>query len=166
MIVAVIWLNLRQETTLSMRIPFDSPIWQEDKYAIAALEGLKQWNETKPTVKEFVRFVESHTDSDYNYPSFFYILPYVLDELESRTADEQFQMIPLLDWKLLKCQEAILPDRCYDQLSECENRIADLLRRINAEPGCPPDVIRYNRGAIAAMEGDYELGEEIMDEGE
>jgi hypothetical protein len=149
-----------------MRIPFDSLIWQEDKYAIAALEGLRHWQEAKPTVDEFVRFVESHTDSDYNYESFYYILPYVLDELESRTAKEQFEMIPLLDWKLLKCQEGNLPDRCYDQLSECENRIVELLRRMNAEPGCPAEVMRYNRGAIAAMEGDYELGEQIMNEGE
>jgi len=148
------------------RIPFDSPVWREDKYAIAALTTLQEWRNNKPGVEEFVRFVESHTDSDYNYESFFYILPYVLDELESRTAAEQFQMVPMLDWKLLKSEEGIMPERCYEQLSDCGNRIIQLLTAMNGMSGCPPDVIRYNLGAIAAMEGDYELGEEIMSEGE
>lgn len=148
------------------RIPFDSPIWQEDKYAIAALATLQQWERNKPDVDEFVRFVESHTDSDYNYESFFYILPYVLDELESRPAAEQFQMVPILDWKLLKSQEGILPDRCYEQLSDCTSRIIWLLTGMNDMSGCPPEVIKYNLGAIAAMNGDYELGEQIMAQGD
>lgn len=151
---------------MDSRIPFDSPIWREDAYAEAALATLKSWEQDKPTVDEFERFVESNTDSDDNYKSFFYILPYVLDELESRPASMQFQMVSMLDWKLLKCQEGILPNRCYEQLSDCEGRIIAILTAMNEKPGCPPDVIQYNLGAIAAMRGDYELAEELMSRGD
>ena len=141
-------------------------MWQEDDYAIAALHTLRDWQVSTPTVDEFVRFVESNTCSDYNYESFYYALPYVLDELQSRQSADQFRMVSMLSWKLLKIGEGNLPDRCYEQLSACEVRIIELLTAINKEPNCPPDVVKYNRGAIAAVEGDPELGERIVSDGE
>ncbi len=165
-LVGILIPKLMPSQSMDARIPFDSPIWREDSYAVTALATLKSWRQDKPTVNEFKLFIESHTCSEYNYRSFFYILPYVLDELESRPASQQFKMVSILDWKLLKSQEGILPDRCYDQLSDCQHRIIEILTAINDKPGCPPKVIQYNLGAIAAMRDDYELGEQLMSRGD
>lgn len=151
---------------MSERISFESDIWQVDEYAEAALSSLRTWKTSPPSVDEFRALIESTTCSDCTYESFYYALPYVLDELEGRPSEDQFGMVSMLDWKLISAVDADVPEGCHDQLNSEQDRLTNLLVQILSAPGCPPEIIKYNLGAIAAVHGDPQLGNDIHAIGE
>ncbi|MFK7817318.1 MAG: hypothetical protein AB8G99_01255 [Planctomycetaceae bacterium] len=148
------------------RATFNSDVWRMDEYAVATRRALMSWEASPPSVDEFRRLVESTTCSDCTYECFFYALPYVLDELERRPAIDQFEMVSMLDWKLINAVDANVSEACHDQLHAELDRITGLLVKILSASGCPSDVIKYNLGAIAALHGLPELGNEIHAIGE
>ena len=145
-----------------MRIPLDSEKWQQttiEKSSPSATSVLKSWQHTPPSMDDFTKFVEAMGCSDCIYDSFYFSLPYLLDQVEASLESCQDKMI----WDLrlpTAAEQANQSEECRVIFESCLSRIRKLLiARLEAMPS--RGTRRFHLAGLAACYGDTELGQEI-----
>ena len=120
-----------------MRIPLDSEKWQQttfDKSLPSATSVLKSWQLTPPSIDDFTKFVEATGCSDCIHDSFYFSLPYLLDQVEASSESNQDSMI----WYLrlpMAAEQANQTEDCRVVFESCLSRIRKLLiARLEAMP--------------------------------
>ena len=91
---------------MTARISLSSPVWNEDEYSKQALATLQRWQDKPPSVLEFNKEIDQNSCSDCVYESFFYLLPYLVDQMEGRTINELSEMSSALSLKLSRAVDA------------------------------------------------------------
>ena len=145
-----------------MRIPLDSEKWQQttfDKSLPSATSVLKSWQLTLPSIDDFTKFVEATGCSDCIHDSFYFSLPYLLDQVEASSESNQDSMI----WYLrlpMAAEQANQTEDCRVVFESCLSRIRKLLiARLEAMPS--RSTRRFHLAGLAACYGDAELGQEL-----
>ena len=112
-----------------MRIPLDSEKWQQttiEKSSPSATSVLRSWQQAPPSIDDFTKFVEATGCSDCIYDSFYFSLPYLLDQVEASLESNQDKMI----WDLripTSAEQANQSEDCRVVFESCLSRIRKLL---------------------------------------
>ena len=149
-----------REKAMTKRVSLDDPVWSESTVGESTATALKSWKEDAPSIEEYQNLVEDNSCSDLVYRSFYFALPYFVDELEKRPLAEQFKMVDMLDWKLIRVFEGNPDKECRDQVKSQAHRIVKLLVRMILA-GCSSDLTQDNLAAIAGVQGHSALAEAI-----
>ena len=115
---------------MTARISLSSPVWNEDEYSKQALATLQRWQDKPPSVLEFNKEIDQNSCSDCVYESFFYLLPYLVDQMEGRTITELSEMSSALSLKLSRAVDADITEDCWNQLQACIGRLNNLLVKV------------------------------------
>ena len=145
---------------MTERISLDSELWDESESGRLVQAELRSWKEKSPSVSEFRRAVEINSCSDALYKSFYYALPYFVDELEKNSIKIQSEMITMLYWNLARAFEGDSDQLCADLFDAQSERLMKLLFEMIA--GGYTEVLQDNLAAIAALNGDPVLAQAIL----
>ena len=147
---------------MTARISLSSPVWNEDEYSKQALATLQRWQDKPPSVLEFNKEIDQNSCSDCVYESFFYLLPYLVDQMEGRAINELSEMSSALSWKLSRAVDADITEDCWNQLQACIGRLNNLLVKVVTSGLIDQEAMKANLGALAAINGNGWLGVEIQ----
>ena len=147
---------------MTARISLSSPVWNEDEYSKQALATLQRWQDKPPSVLEFNKEIDQNNCSDCVYESFFYLLPYLVDQMEGRTINELSEMSSALSLKLSRAVDADITEDCWNQLQACIGRLNNLLVKVVTSGLIDQEAMKANLGALAAINGNGWLGVEIQ----